>query len=188
MGVVLNLSLCLAPLLKLPGSPALCGRSLVGSGTEGLLAKRKKRPTTPTHFGVRHSTADRRGEGASCPQNLWETAPQPMGREGTVGSSTMKCRGDFISNRTWAERLQGCLFPQLHPEGLGGTSPSSQPRSHLQPSLAQSPGLFVCRAAEEESGSRERVRGGGSAAELIKSFKGDGELSQVHIKGQGNEC
>lgn len=103
-----------------------------------------------------------------------------------MGSSTMKCRGDFISNRTWAERLQGCLFPQLHPEGPGGTSPSSQPRSHLQPSLAQSPGLFVCRAAEEESGSRERV--GGSAAELIKSFKGDGELSQVQIKGQGDEC
>lgn len=127
-------------------------------------------------------------EGASCPQNLWETAPQPMGREGMVGSSTMKCRGDFISNRTWAERLQGCLFPQLHPEGLGGTSPSSQPRSHFQPSLAQSPGLFVCRAAEEESGSRERAGGGGSAAELIRSFKGDGELSQVHIKGQGNEC
>lgn len=34
----------------------------------------------------------------------------------------------------------------------------------------------------------EKELGGGSAAELIKSFEGDGELSQVHIKGRGNEC
>lgn len=95
----------------------------------------------------------------------------------------MGCRGDFISS-TWAGRFQGCLFP----EGLRGMSPPSQPRSHLQPSLAQSSGLFVCRADEEEGGNRERAGGGGSAAELIKSFEGDGELSQVHIKGQGNEC
>lgn len=39
---------------------------------------------------------------------------------------------------------------------------------------------------------KEKLRkgkvGGEDATELINSFEGDGELSQVHIKGQGNEC
>lgn len=38
-----------------------------------------------------------------------------MEREAKVGSSTMKCRGDSS-----AERLQGCLFPQLRPQELRG--------------------------------------------------------------------
>lgn len=42
-----------------PLSPsALCGRSLVGSGTEGLMAEGEN-TTALTHFGVRHPTDDR---------------------------------------------------------------------------------------------------------------------------------
>lgn len=105
-----------------------------------------------------------------------------MEREAKVGSSTMKCRGDFISREA-----SGLPFPSAAPSGAQGDCHHLH-RALLQPSLAQSPGLFVCRADEEEGGIRERAGGRASAAELIKSFEGDGELSQVHIKRQGNEC
>lgn len=63
------------------------------------------------------------------------------------------------------------------------------PRQHGRaPPAELGPELLVSAVAENEGGIRGREGGGKNAAELISSFEGDGELSQVHIKGQGNEC
>lgn len=60
------------------------------------------------------------------------------------------------------------------------------PQQHHRPSLVLSC-LSQPRLKMKEKLEKGKV-GGQNATELINSFEGDGELSQVHIKGQGNEC
>lgn len=111
-----------------------------------------------------------------------------------MGSSTMQRSGDFISNTTWGELVWGCLFPQLHHDRLRGMPPPLQlrsPQHHGRASPAKPGPELLDRLSPLRLKTEEKLgkgRWGGNATELIKSFEGDGELSQVHIKGQGNEC
>lgn len=71
-------------------------------------------------------------------------------------------------------------------QGDATTFAADVPQQYRQPSLVLSC-LSPPRLKMKEKLEKGKV-GGGNATELINSFEGDGELSQVHIKGQGNEC
>lgn len=99
----------------------------------------------------------------------------------------MHCAGDFTSSTIWAKPLWGHFFgrePQLHPNRLRVMLPPLliQPRC---PWVSLGCWALLQLTAEEKLG---KGKVGGSATELINSFKKDGELTLVYIKGQGNEC
>lgn len=133
-----------------------------------------QRAAALTHFGIRHLTADRRGRG---------TSPQTCGRQHLKHGKGGKGgpHSDFLSTGPGQRGFRAAFSPSCILRDPGDVTTFTAQARSPEP-------WAVCLQADEEGGIREIAGGGGSAAELIKSFEGDGELSQVHIKGQGNEC
>lgn len=134
---------------------------------------------TLAHFGVRHTIGDRREGGTQLSPKPVGTSTSNHGKGGKGGLLPHECRGDFIISRTGQRGFRAAFCPSCTPRDSGGvTTFTAQVTSPAKPA-GQMKGKVEL---QKELGAGE------SAAELIKSFEGDGELSQVHIKGQGNEC